>query len=192
MSRVASILIFAVGITAMACAEATAPPPVLIAPGRYDNRAQAAKTPSDAEHGLPQVEVTIETTPQKDFTLWHVHLQTDAESTYEQTWAMQTRTEHDGSISLIPYFQLKQTSTPAAASFDTQGWLSLEACALRGETGKTRVHIMADGMPCVVVTMNIGPRRALLPVGIDREGSRLRLDFGLSGKRTRVEITRHD
>ncbi|MDR2012290.1 MAG: hypothetical protein LBQ20_04470 [Rhodanobacter sp.] len=192
MSRVPSILIFAVGTATMVCAQATAAPPVLIAPGRYDNRAQAAKTPGDVEHAIPQVEVTIQATPQKDFALWHVHLQTDAESTYEQTWAMQSHTEHDGSTSLIPYFQFKQTSTPTAASFDAQGWLSLEACALRGEFGKTRIRAMSEGEPCVAASMNVGARRALLPVGIEREGSRLQLDFNLGGHRTRIDMNRRD
>ena len=69
--------------------------------GIYDNRDQTAKSPRDADSAIPQVTLTIEPTPQKDFALWHVHLQTDAESTYEQTWAMQSRTEYDGSTSLI-------------------------------------------------------------------------------------------
>jgi len=170
----------------LAASGATAAP--LVEQGHYDNRDQAAKSPRDGDSAIPQVTVTIEPAPQKDFALWHIHLQTDAESTYEQTWAMQSRTEHDGSTSLIPYFQFKQTTTPAAANFDAQGWLSLEACALRGEFGKTRIHAMSEGEPCVAAIMNVGARRALLPVGIERNGARLQLDFNLRGKRTRIDL----
>lgn len=160
--------------------------------GRYDNRDQVAKTPHGAVPAIPQVVVTVEPTPQKEFSLWHVHLQTDADSTYEQTWAMQSHTEHNGSAALIPYFQFKQTAAPSAASFDAQGWLSLEACALRGEFAKTRIHAMAEGEPCVAASMNVGARRALLPVGIEREGARLQLDFNLRGRRTRIDLRRGD
>ena len=170
----------------------TAAAATLVEPGRYENRDQAAKSPRNAEAAIPQVTVTIESTPQKDFALWHVRLQTDAESIYEQTWAMQSRTEHDGSRSLIPYFQFKQPTTPSAASFDGQGWLSLEACGLRGEYGKTRIHAMTEGDPCVAASMNVGARRALIPVGIDLEGARLQLDFNLRGKRTRIDLRRSE
>lgn len=159
-------------------------------PGRYDNRNQTAGAPRDAGAAVPQVTLTIEPTPQKDFSLWHVRLQTDAESVYAQTWAMRTHTEHDGSRSLIPYFQFKQPATPSAADFDVHGWLSLEACALRGEFGGTRVRAMSEGEPCVAAVMNVGTRRALLPVGIERDGARLQLDFNLGGKRTRIDLRR--
>ncbi|MDR2013062.1 MAG: hypothetical protein LBQ20_08480 [Rhodanobacter sp.] len=188
MSRIRSTLIFAACIVAAWCAQAAAPSPAIVAPpGRYDNRAQAAKTSGDAKHAIPQVEVTIEATPQKDFALWHVRLQTDAESIYEQTWAMQSRTVYDGSTSLIPYYQFKQTSTPSAASFDAQGWLSLEACMLRGETGK-RVRMMSEGVPCDAASNPVGLPRALLPIGIERDGTRLQLDFDLRDRRTRIEL----
>lgn len=162
----------------------------VVEPGRYENRDQAAASPRDADSAVPQVTLTIEPTPQADFTLWHVHLQTDPDSVYEQTWAMQSRTEHDGSTSLIPYFQFKQTATPAAATFNVHEWLSLEACALRGEFGKTRIRAMAEGEPCVAASMNVGARRALIPVGIVRDGARLQLDFNLRGKRTRIDLRR--
>ncbi|HEX7914502.1 hypothetical protein [Rudaea sp.] len=178
-----SVLLAASGATAA---------PLLVEQGLYDNRDQAAKSPRDVDSAIPQVTVTIEPTPQKDFALWQVHLQTDAESTYEQTWAMQSRTEHDGSRSLIPYFQFKQTSTPSAANFDVQGWLSLEACALRGEFGKTRSRAMSEGEPCAAAIMNVGARRALLPVGIERNGARLQLDFNLRGKRTSIDLHRSE
>ena len=158
--------------------------------GTFDNAAQVAKAPPGAEQPVPHVTVKIEPTPQKDFSLWYVRIQTDAESTFKQTWAMQTRIEHDGSGALIPYYQLHQDSAPSAAAFDGQGWLSLEACALRGNFTPTRLQGMAEGEPCVAVSMSVGARRALLPVGLDRAGEWLRLDMNLRGVRTRIDAKR--
>jgi len=158
--------------------------------GTFDNAAQVAKAPPGAEQPVPHVTVKIEPTPQKDFSLWYVRIQTDAESTFEQTWAMQTRIEHDGSGALIPYYQLHQDSAPSAAAFDGQGWLSLEACALRGSFTPTRLQGMAEGEPCVAVSMSVGARRALLPVGLDRAGEWLHLDMNLRGVRTRIDAKR--
>ncbi len=158
--------------------------------GRFDNRDQVGKASSDPEHAIPHVTVTIEPTPQANWSLWHVHLETDAQSSFDQTWAMQARAEYDGSGALIPYYQLQQTQAPAAAAFDPHGWLSLEACALRGEFKKNRIEGMAEGEPCVAVSINVGARRALLPVGIVREGEWLHLDLSLRGVRTRIDAKR--
>jgi len=159
-------------------------------PGTFDNGAQVAKAPAGAEQPVPHVAIKIEQTPQKDFSLWHVRIQTDAESTFEQTWAMQTRIEYDGTGALIPYYQLHQDSMPSAAAFDGQGWLSLEACALRGEFTPTRLQGIAEGEPCVAVSMSVGARRALLPVGFIREGDWLHLDMNLHSVRTRIDAKR--
>jgi len=159
-------------------------------PGTFDNAAQVSKAPAGAEQPLPHVTIKIESTPQKDFSLWHVRIQTDPESTFEQTWAMQLRIEHDGSGALIPYYQLHQDSMPTAAAFDGQGWLSLEACALRGEFTATHLKGIAEGEPCVAVSMSVGARRALLPVGFTREGDWLRLDMNLRSVRTRIDAKR--
>ena len=155
--------------------------------GRYDNRDQVAKAPTDAEHAIPHVTFVIERTPKQDFSLWHVHLETDAETSYDQTWAMQAKVEHDGSIALIPYYQFKQTSAPVANAFDPKDWLSLEACAMRGNFAKTRIEGMSEGEPCVAVSMNVGARRALMPVGVVREGEWLHVDLNLRGVRTRID-----
>jgi len=155
--------------------------------GTFDNAAQVAKAPPGAEQPVPHVTVKIESTPQRDFSLWHVRIQTDPESTFEQTWAMQTRIEYDGSGALIPYYQLHQDSVPTAAAFDVKGWLSLEACALRGTFAPTRLQGMAEGEPCVAVAMSVGARRALLPVGFAREGGWLHVDMNLRGVRTRID-----
>jgi len=158
--------------------------------GRFDNREQAAQASTGAEPAIPKVTVTIEPTPQKDWALWRVRVETDADSTYEQTWAMQTRVEHDGSRSLVPYYQYKQATAPAAAEFKADEWLSLEACALRGTFTGTRIEAMSEGEPCVAVTMSVGARRALMPVGIVREGDWLHVDLNLRGARTRIEAKR--
>ncbi len=159
-------------------------------PGTFDNTQQVAEAPAGAGQPVPRVTIKIEQTPQKDFSLWHVRVQTDAESTFEQTWAMQTRIEHDGSGALIPYYQLRQDSAPSAAAFDAQGWLSLEACALRGNFTPTHLQGMAEGEPCVAVSMSVGARRALLPVAFAREGEWLHLDMNLRGVRTRIDAKR--
>jgi hypothetical protein len=155
--------------------------------GRYDNREQVAKAPTDAEHAIPHVTFVIERTPKQDFSLWHVHVATDAETSYDQTWAMQAKVEHDGSIALVPYYQFKQTSVPTASAFDPKDWLSLEACALRGKFEKAHIEGMSEGEPCVAVSMSVGARRALMPVGVVREGEWLRVDLNLRGVRTRID-----
>ena len=158
--------------------------------GKFDNRQQVATAQPGAQGPVPHVIVAIEPTSQSDWTLWHVHLAVDAENTFDQTWAMQTRVEYDGSRSLIPYYQYKPTAPATVATFDPKTWLSLEACALRGEFGKARIKGMSEGEPCVAVTMSIGPIRTLLPVGIDREGEWLRLDLNYRGARTRIDARR--
>jgi hypothetical protein len=155
--------------------------------GKFDNREQVAAAQSDPQGQIPHVTVTIEPTAQKDWTLWQVHLEVNPENAFDQAWAMQTRLEYDGSMSLIPYYQYKPTGPATAAAFDPKTWLSLEACALRGEFTKTRIKGMSEGEPCVAVTMSIGPLRTLLPVGIDREGEWLHLDLNYRGARTRID-----
>ena len=159
--------------------------------GTFDNREQAGKPVAGGEQPVARVTITIEPAPQADFALWRVHLQTDPQTSYDQTWAMQARIEHDGSGALIPYYQLKQDAAPDAATFDPQhGWLSLEACALRGDFSKAHIRGNAEGEPCVAVSMSVGARRALLPVGIDYAAGTLRLDLNLRGVRTRIEAKR--
>ncbi|MGH8174590.1 MAG: hypothetical protein ACREPX_15730 [Rhodanobacteraceae bacterium] len=158
--------------------------------GRYDNSTQLAKAANGAEPAIPAVSVVIEPAPQKHWTLWHVHIATDAQTSFDQTWAMETRFEYNGSGALVPYYQFKQDVAPTVATFKTGDWLSLEACALRGAFSATRVEGMSEGEPCVAVSMNVGARRALLPVGIEREGHALLLDMNLRSVRTRIEMKR--
>ena len=157
--------------------------------GRYDNKSQES-TGRGPEAEIPRVAVTIEPTPLPDFALWHVRIETDPQTSYEQTWAMQARIEHDGSGALVPYYQLHQDARPDPATFDPGNWLSLEACALRGRLGATTFEGMAEGEPCVAVSMSIGARRALLPVGVRVDGAALAIDFNLRGERTHVALQR--
>jgi hypothetical protein len=152
--------------------------------GRFDNVAQ-----TKADANVPHVVVTIDPAG-KEWTLWAVHVETDATTSYDQTWAMQLRKEYDGSYALIPYYQLKQDAPPSASSFDPAGWLSLEACALRGPAAAGRLEGVAEGEPCVAVSMSVGARRALLPVGYAREGDRLEVDLNLRGVRTHIDARR--
>ncbi|HKE46802.1 MAG TPA: hypothetical protein VKB52_01960 [Rhodanobacteraceae bacterium] len=156
--------------------------------GRFDNKAQVASAPT-SDASIPHVTITIEPTSRPGWSLWHVHLETDPETSYDQTWAMEARTEYDGSGALIPYYQFKQETVPTAASFGPEGWLSLEACALRGPFTKSRVEGASEGEPCVAVSMGVGARRALLPVGFLHEGNRLQVDLNLRGVRTRIDAT---
>jgi hypothetical protein len=104
---------------------------------------------------------------------------------------MQFRREHDGSGALIPYYELKQDTTPKAAEFDPDKWLSLEACALRGAMSSERAEGVSEGEPCVAVSMNVGARRALLPVGFTLDATSLHLDMNLRGVRTPIEAKRN-
>jgi hypothetical protein len=164
---------------------ATPSDPNALLTGKYDNAAQAKADPN-----VPHVVVTIDPTGQPGWTLWAVHVETDAATSFDQTWAMQLRKEYDGSYALIPSYQLKQDTPPAASAFDPAGWLSLEACALRGPFAKGKLEGVAEGEPCVAVSMSVGARRALLPVGYVREGDRLEVDLNLRGVRTHIDARR--
>jgi hypothetical protein len=157
--------------------------------GKFDNRQQVDKAAQNGD-APPHVVVTVEAVPVKNWSMWHVHLETDPQTSYDQTWIVETRIEHDGSIALIPYYELRQETPPTVAEFDQSKWLSLEACALRGSFRQAHVDGLSEGEPCVAASMSVGARRALLPVGIVREGDWLHLDFNLRGARTRIDARR--
>lgn len=179
-------LVLASLVAGAAQSAAPADPNALLA-GKYDNVAQ---TKADAT--IPHVVVTIEKTPKPEWTFWAVHVETDATTSFDQTWAMELRKEYDGSYALIPSYQLHQDAPPAASAFDGSGWLSLEACALRGPFANGKLEGAAEGEPCVAVIMSVGARRALLPVGYVREGDRLEVDLNLRGARTHIDARRSD
>jgi hypothetical protein len=84
--------------------------------GRFDNREQVDKGPPGGEQAIPHVTVVIEPTPQQNWSLWRVHVQTDPESSFDQTWVMEARVEYDGSGSLVPYYQLHSIRTTGCRS----------------------------------------------------------------------------
>lgn len=155
--------------------------------GRFDNKAQISKATED--HSVPHVVVAVESTPCSGWTLWRIRVETDSDGSFEQTWAMyEERRDHHAA--LVPYYQLKQNSAPAAASFDPGQWLSLEACTLRGGFSTKNMSGFAEGEPCVAVSMNVGARRALLPVAFETNGKVLRVDLNLRGQRTQIVADR--
>jgi hypothetical protein len=156
--------------------------PSALRQGAFDNLAQARSDPA-----VPRVQVTIIPTSRADWSLWQVHVATDAQTSYDQTWAMLLQQESDGSASLVPYYQLRQETAPSAKDFDPSQWLSLEACAYRGSFTAAKVQGMAEGEPCVAVSMSVGARRALLPVGFTLEPDDLLLEFNFAGKRTDID-----
>lgn len=154
---------------------------------QWDNREQLRKDP---DTGLPLVSLTVEPTSRSGFSLWHVRVETDPDTAYEQTWAMESRPEYDGSSSLVPFYQFQQASKPQADAFDGAGWLALEACALRGEFTPSGIDGAAQGETCVAASMNMGGRRALLPVSVSGDGQQLQFHLSLRGIRTRIETRR--
>jgi hypothetical protein len=155
--------------------------------GRYDNKVQSNRSPAD--HHVPRVAIDIQGTPQPHWTLWAVHVETDAVTSYDQTWAMHSETLN-GVGALVPYYQLKQETPPSAAAFDPTAWLSLEACAMRGKSGSKQMQGFSEGEPCVAVSMNVGARRALLPVAFEFDRNALHIDLNLHGERTAIVADR--
>jgi hypothetical protein len=155
--------------------------------GHFDNKAQIGSASADTS--IPHVIVDIESSPKPEWTLWRVRVETESDGAFEQTWAMlEERQDHHAA--LVPYYQLKQDAAPDAKSFDPSQWLSLEACALRGGFGPKHLVGFAEGEPCVAVSMNVGARRALLPVSFETDGNVLHVDLNLRGKRTSIVADR--
>jgi hypothetical protein len=171
--------------------------------GRYDNSAQVAQGKATGSSPAPQhVTITIEPTQQADWELWHVHMDVDAavaqsagsEISLDAVWAMNlARGTDDKSLELIP-FTLNPSvdaATVKASAFDKTQWLSLEACALRGNFAKS--PLVAQVPPnemCVAETMGLGGKRAFLPTWIKRDGDGLQVQLIYFGKPWRVEARR--
>jgi hypothetical protein len=137
----------------------------------YDNHAQVWQAHESAPGTAPppHVVVTIEPTGQPDWALWRVHL--DANPPIDAIWAMQSATQADGGITIVPHRPL---ATPAdAPAFDATQWAALDACTLR-----TPAHASvasADPAACAAIVPGIGAGAALLPLAIEREGEWLRV-----------------
>jgi hypothetical protein len=170
--------------------------------GRYENGAQVARGKAANETPPPQhVVITIEPTEQKDWELWRVHMDVEpavaetagSDTSLEAVWAMNISRQAGKPLQIIPY-TLKPSLDAAsvkASAFDRTQWLSLEACTLDVEFGKSRIVAQAppDEM-CVAATMGLGGKRAFLPSWIEREGDGLRVQLIYFGKPWRVEARR--
>lgn len=171
--------------------------------GRYENSAQVAHGRRTGEKPPPQhVTISIEPTQQPDWELWRVHMDVDpavaqsagSDTSLDAVWAMNiSRAANDDSIQLIPYTLNPSVdgATVKAAAFDKAQWFSLEACALHGDFGRSRIvaQAAADEM-CVASTMGLGGKRAFLPAWIEREGDWLRVQLIYFGKPWRVAARR--
>ncbi len=164
--------------------------------GRYDNAAQVARTQGTAtaeNPAPPHVTVTIEPTQKADWALWRVHMDVDPETALDAVWAMKTsRRAFDQSLSLIPYTLRPSVNatTVNAATFDEAQWLSLEACALRGDFGTSHIAAHSEGEPCAVEGMGLGGKRAFLPASIERAGDWLHVQLIFRGTPLHVDALR--
>jgi hypothetical protein len=171
--------------------------------GRYENSAQVAQGKAAADEHPPQhVTITIEPTQRADWELWRVHMDVDPEvaqaagsdTSLDAVWAMNISRPAAGKpLRLIPYTlnpSMNEASVKASA-FDPGQWLSLEACTLNGDFGKSRIAAAAppDEM-CVAETMGLGGKRAFLPSWVEREGDSLRIQLIYFGKEWRVDARR--
>ena len=171
--------------------------------GRYENSAQVAQGKRSRENPPPQhVTITIEPTQQPDWELWRVHMDVEpavaqsagSDTSLDAVWAMNvSRAANDNSIQLIPYTLSPSVNaaTVKASAFDQAQWFSLEACALHGDFGKSRIvaQAAADEM-CVAITMGLGGKRAFLPSWIEAKGDWLRVQLIYFGKAWRVAARR--
>jgi hypothetical protein len=178
--------------------------------GRYDNSAQVAQGKSAADDRPPQhVVITIEPTQRPDWDIWRVHMDVDAavaqaagsDESLDAVWALNISRPAPGKpLQLIPYTlrpSLDEASVKAS-TFDQGQWLPLEACALNGDLGTSRIVAQSptDEM-CVAETMGLGGKRAFLPSRIERQGDSLRIQLIYFGKpwlvdARRVESPSHD
>ena len=171
--------------------------------GRYENSAQVALGRRAAGDHPPQhVVIAIEPTPRARWELWHVHMDVDpavaraagSDTALDAVWAMHlVRRPSDASLELVPYTLNPSVdeATVRASDFRASQWFSLEACALSGDFGDTRIvaQVAGDEM-CVAVGMGLGGKRAFLPSRIEREGDWLHVDISFFGRPWRVDARR--
>lgn len=171
--------------------------------GRYDNSAQVAQGKATGATPAPQhVTITIEPTQQADWELWRVHMDVDpavaqsagSDTSLDAVWAMNLSRGTDGrSLELIPYTlnPSVDAATVKATAFEKTQWLSLEACALRGDF--TKSPIVAQVPPnemCVAETMGLGGKRAFFPTWIKHDGDWMHVQLIYFGKPWHVEARR--
>jgi hypothetical protein len=171
--------------------------------GRYDNSAQVAQgKPAVDDHPPQHVTITVEPTPRAGWELWRVHMDVDpavaqaagSDTSLDAIWALNIARPAAGKpLQLIPHAlspSVNEASVKASA-FDPGQWMSLEACTLSGDFGKSRIVAQSptDEM-CVAETMGLGGKRAFLPSWIEREGNSLRIQLVYFGKPWRVDARR--
>jgi hypothetical protein len=112
----------------------------------------------------------------------------------DAVWAMNiSRKANDKSLQLIPYTLRPSLNaeTVNASAFDETQWLTLEACMLRGDFGKSRIvaQVAGDEM-CVAEGMGLGGKRAFLPSWIEREDDSLHVQLVYLGNPLRIDAHR--
>jgi hypothetical protein len=139
-----------------------------VSQGIYDNHEQvwAAHENAMGSAQPPHVVVTIEPTNRPDWALWHVQL--DASQPIEALWAIQSVTQTDGSVALVPHRLLAAMPTTVVPPFDPAQWAALDACTLRTPSRATVAG--ADLASCAAIVPGIGTEAALLPLAIERDG----------------------
>lgn len=141
--------------------------------GVYDNHAQvwAARENASAV-AAPHVRVVVETTGQREWTIWRVHL--DASPAMDATWAFHKDAGATTAGTLVPHRAL--VAAPAVGKhFDPAQWAPLEACALR--PAGPSMSFAGDAATCTVLAPGIGAQMALLPLAVTRDGEWLRVRF---------------
>jgi hypothetical protein len=171
--------------------------------GRYDNSAQFEQGKTSGQKPPPQhVTITVESTPQRDWQIWRVHMDVDPEvaqlagsdTSLDAVWAMNlSRTAPHKMLELIPYTLAPSVALESvkASAFDQKQWLSLDACALGGRFTASRIAAQApaDEM-CAAATMGLGGKRAFLPTLVERKGNWLHVQLIYFGKPWRVDAQR--
>ncbi|MEP7042310.1 MAG: hypothetical protein ABI843_04575 [Dokdonella sp.] len=155
--------------TANGPARAASPASGPLFEGIFDNHEQVWSVSEKAASGAPpHVVLTIEPTPQADWSIWRVHL--DAAASVDAVWAMQRVGAGDAAAFLLPHRAMDASAMANAGAFDPKQWIALNACALRGTITPLALHVAADIAACTTLAPGLGAQTALLPVAIEREG----------------------
>ena len=137
--------------------------------GEYDNHEQTTQVATIA---IPRVRFGITPLQRPGWYAWKVQLSGSSELT--ATWVMRSLKRVDGSLELTPYRAL--VGSPSLdKDFDTNQWVALDACALRGAATASGLEVRADLASCSTVAPGIGASAALLPLTIEHDGDALRV-----------------
>lgn len=175
--------------------------------GHFDNAEQVAQDrvrPPVQSPRVPHVSITVEPTQRSDWELWRVHMDVDpevardagADTSLDAVWAINiSPSANDQSYQLIPYSVRPSVNSAAvkASAFDEAQWFALEACALRGDFGASRIAAQVSGDEmCVAAAMGLGGKRAFFPSSIKREGNWLQYQLMYLGNPLRIDARAHD